>query len=249
MSITDKNKNEKTKEKIVWEYYEDDVCDMWGYEKFIKRHIQLGNKIPARVLKKYFAFFEKPVLDNQLIKEKIVNTARESVLKSIEKYRQNFSFIAPKTKRKGRLKSIPIEIPENMSLNFPPPIPHPFTFVPDVLPGTEFSSTLFVNSFYDSLIKEKDLVEIIEDKIKFMNVAIRRLYNYVNAVTERPKNGFPSEYKMTIIVGLILVSFGLLDTKDKWELSRSKYKLYTAYLNKSVEYYFDNFLSTIKSSK
>jgi len=38
MKILEENKN-RPKKTIVLEYYEDDLCEVWSYQKFIKKHI------------------------------------------------------------------------------------------------------------------------------------------------------------------------------------------------------------------
>ena len=231
------NKSEKPKEQIVLEYYEEDLCKFWGYEKFIKRHVQLGHKIPARVLKTYFGLFDKPVFDNKEMKKRLINNARELTLKNIEKYKQSFSFDAGVVK-KGRKRNIKIDTSKINGLVIPEPL-----FVKPVI--THFSSTIFVNEYCNKLLNLKDIETIVSSQNKLVADVTKQLYYYVNTHSEPPQNGFPSDYKLTIIIGLILVSFGYLHDKETWEDSGSKYKLYHAYLNKAVQYHFDRFIASL----
>lgn len=50
-------RNEKAIQKIELELYKEDYFKLSAYESFLNKHIELGNRIPARVLKKYFSFF------------------------------------------------------------------------------------------------------------------------------------------------------------------------------------------------
>ena len=44
--------------KIEVGLFEDTVCDAWAYQRFIEKHIRQGNKIPARVLKKFLTYID-----------------------------------------------------------------------------------------------------------------------------------------------------------------------------------------------
>ncbi|MCX6180710.1 MAG: hypothetical protein NT150_02115 [Bacteroidetes bacterium] len=63
--------------RAVLEYHPDNVCALDSYNKFIEKHIEQGNKIPARVLKRFFSMFKfkiynKYEIDADLQKEKIL---------------------------------------------------------------------------------------------------------------------------------------------------------------------------------
>ena len=54
--------------KVVLEYNKEDICTIWRYEKFLIKNLEKGNKIPARVLNKFFSLLtvEKDRLKHEL---------------------------------------------------------------------------------------------------------------------------------------------------------------------------------------
>lgn len=62
--------------KIFIEIDEKDLYAIRVYEEFINKHVELKNKIPARVIKKFFSFFGKKTNQNYVInqlKQKEIN--------------------------------------------------------------------------------------------------------------------------------------------------------------------------------
>lgn len=50
-------KHRLNKKQLVIEYDDKDFCTIWMYKKFITKNLSEGNKIPARVLGKFFSLF------------------------------------------------------------------------------------------------------------------------------------------------------------------------------------------------
>lgn len=62
--------SKKHLDRIILEYKKEDAFEVYGYGKFIQKHVVKGNKIPARVLLKFFSFFKNPVLaEKELLKK------------------------------------------------------------------------------------------------------------------------------------------------------------------------------------
>ena len=230
-----KKNTERPKEKIVLEYYEDDMCKVFRYQRFIKKHIKLKNKIPARVLKSYFDLFDKTLLESNHIKTSLVNNARIRVLSDLNTYGQGFSFptqyeisIHDKNKKTRRRKK---------DENAPDSMMNSVWKMLDKNENTTLTSTIFINKYYDNLITKNDFYPIVESKAALLKDAKKFLLAYIDPAFNRKIEGFPSKYNQTIIVALILASFGLLLTKHDWEKSGSNYTLYHAYLNKAVDYH------------
>src|ERR1035437_4399968 len=84
--------------KIVLEYDMFSAFHIKKYRKWIQKHVDKGDKIPARVIKKFISFFKT---EEQLIKVKvkIINQIIRNTLERFKKYNYNFQ----KEKSKSRV--------------------------------------------------------------------------------------------------------------------------------------------------
>lgn len=84
------------KKAITFYFKEDDVCNLFAYQTFLQKHIGQGNKIPARVLKKFFSYFEP---EHEKIKKEIEERTGEIKQSTINKFcndsEYNFSVQLP----------------------------------------------------------------------------------------------------------------------------------------------------------
>jgi len=238
--------SDKQKETIVLEYYEDDFCKMWAYQKFIKKHIKLKNKLPARVLKVYFDIFDKTTFDFKHAKENFLSNAQKKVIDDIKKYKQTFSFRIHRQNKPIRKSR---KIASNSNVLVPMPLNFDFANSAAFDADSENNKTSadFIERYYRGLKNVEKIDELLGDKTMLIDHAAKELRSYLDEKHNKNGDGYPTYYKQTIIIGLILVSFGLLHDKENWELSNSKFKVYTAYLNKSVEYQFKQPTSNTKS--
>ncbi|TND09827.1 MAG: hypothetical protein FD123_951 [Bacteroidetes bacterium] len=101
--------NLEKKEKIELEIDARDLCNVLAYEYFLKKHIAAGDKIPARVLKKFISFFRITEDERRKGIEKQINILKNRI---IERFGADaeYTFERPKAKkRKGN--DIVFEIP------------------------------------------------------------------------------------------------------------------------------------------
>src|ERR1700740_684403 len=76
----DNNKEQEEREIIVYplSYYLDDNDKLLAYTLFLDRHIRAGNKIPARVLKKFMAIFS----ETETIREELVSRQKKHLIET-----------------------------------------------------------------------------------------------------------------------------------------------------------------------
>lgn len=82
------------RKKIVLEYDEKYFCAIWGYKKFLTKHLKNGDKIPARVLNKFFSLF---TIEENRIKEEFKKRSDIIKQKTLERYLKDkeYLFFAP----------------------------------------------------------------------------------------------------------------------------------------------------------
>jgi len=111
-----------------------------------------------------------------------------------------------------------------------------------------YGSTEFVKS-YLSRLRLDEIYELSSDNKLFIGHCTEALYNYLKPVTDRYTNkDFPSEYKQTIIIGIILLSFGLINDKKWFDSSDRPEVNYQSYLHKKVAHHFKSALKAIRNN-
>lgn len=95
-----------------------------------------------------------------------------------------------------------------------------------------------VNFLEDNINQIIDLFETEKDKgnttkINVIAYSFNRLHNYLSLL---PKSKQPSFHSYTIIVGIICLSFQLIDTEDVYKRDKSTAKSYIEYLNNCTKH-------------
>lgn len=82
------------RKKIVLEYDEKDFCTLWMYKKFLTKHLKCGDKIPARVLNKFFSMF---TIEENRVKEEFKNRSEIIKQKTLNRYLtdKKYTFFIP----------------------------------------------------------------------------------------------------------------------------------------------------------
>lgn len=77
------------KRSITLEFNEEDGGAVLAYKYFFDKHLAAGNKIPARVLHKFFSLFSLPIIEQ----EKIFEIQKESISAGIiNQYEKEYNF-------------------------------------------------------------------------------------------------------------------------------------------------------------
>lgn len=71
------------KQKIVLEFEFRDTCAILEYQKFLRRQIKLKNKIPARVLRKFFSLFTIPDIQ---VRRNLINRVSAVRRQTVDRY-------------------------------------------------------------------------------------------------------------------------------------------------------------------
>jgi len=212
---------EKEKVEIKLYYYKEDLCKLWGYEQFLKKCIERGDKIPARVLKSFLHIFEKPVLDDLNARENLTQSVKTQVYEKLLEKKYDFSIKA----------KVPI-------MHFDPP--PGYGLVKSVGKRKEYETKIFtlkefVDRYFAWLCKRKDFVELLEtnNKQKFIEVSYQNLQGYLGDVPEKYR---PKFYAQTVIIGFLAAGFGHLFDEKMHKESPSGHQYYTEYLNSQTKY-------------
>ncbi len=204
--------SDKGEIKIV--FYNKDVADIIGYSNRIKKMIERGDKVPARVLKKLLSFFEKPLIDESTAHKLLLEDKDKQVrAKLFPKYNFNIKL------NRGVLKTM--DIADIVRFH--------------EVSGTkvEISLSDFLTRFFATIESQKHLEAITSDKDKFVKTAYTFLYQYLKPV---PAKRQPKFYNQTVIIGHLAACFGLILDKEIYINGPSKGHYYTEYLHAQTTY-------------
>ena len=183
---------------------------MYDYERFIKRCVLNGQKVPARVLKKYFSFFEAPLKGSLVARKDSLLQIRKEII-AIYGDHHSFAF-------KFTVKSSYV---------------HPLTERVDFF-DSEYSLDGFIEHLFHFLAEDY-LCSLSEKKETLIPYVYSHLRDYMS-YADRPD--YLTEYKMLAITGLVTAGFGFLMSEHQFKTRRDKSKkqYYPEYLQDSVKY-------------
>lgn len=175
-----------SKEKIVLEYDQKDFCTLYEYQKFLIKHINLGDKIPARVLKKFCSML---TVEQSRIKQEFKKRADAVKEKTLERYLKDKEYIFNK------------KLPDAIQFSFGNNAVKTKSVccLPDMLNSlfTKVDSNMMKSAEKDSLID-------------FLNTSITEYFNSFEGNTDKLFN----KYKRDAVIGYIVYKFGFQLSKD-----------------------------------
>lgn len=196
--------------------YKDRICDMLAYSHKIQQFVDNGDKVPARVLKKWFSFFEIPkianIIERRLLLEKMEKQVKGNVIP-----RYDFSIIARKSLLKTRTSDDRLRVAK----------------LPNRKGLVVISLQHILHEFYDTLNMEPMFNDITTQKGLFVTYAYNFLWSYLKLVSTKKH---PSFYKQTIIIGYLALAFKLVDDKETHLNSKSESRRYSEYLHDQTVY-------------
>lgn len=231
------------KETFVIEYNIKDLCLILGYSKFLREHIELGDKIPARVLLKYASLFN---LEEDRIEAEIKSVTSRNKACVIDRY--------------GKLNEYSFK--NKMVLSSQPP----FFYEPFNIPGQSLIDAVSKKDYKPSpkykrkpkyiksdcsfagMVKyvfddiEKFLFKKIEkrDFIKSVNTSINKYFKQFQGDTLK----LFGQYKRTVIVGYIAYKFDYSLSKEIMDIYDGEPT--NTQLFQAVKHYTKGKVNTIK---
>ena len=169
-----------------------------------------GQKVPARVLKKYFSFFEAPLKETLATRKESLLQIRKEI---IANYGNHHSFAFKFTVKHSYV--------------------HPLTEKVDFF-DSEYSLDGFIEHLFHFLAGDY-LCSLSEKKETLIPYVYSHLRDYMG-YADHPD--FLTEYKMLAITGLIAAGFKFLMSEQEFKTRRDKSKkqYYPEYLQDSVKY-------------
>lgn len=198
-------------------FYQKDIFTILGYGCRIQKMVDRGDKVPARVLAKWFSFFEKPKLADLMMRGVLLEKRRKhAISKLIPRYDFNIYV---------RTKSIETAYPQDL-------------FRIHQLPAkkgiTAITLAVITQLFFDSLAIEPKFNTITTDKNKFVKYAYKFLWSYLKMAPVRKR---PKLYSQSVIVGYLAVEFNLLDNEEAFALNKhTNTRHYPEYLHEKTIY-------------
>lgn len=209
-----KEVEETDKGEIKIVFYKRDIADIIGYSNRIKKMVERGDKVPARVLKKMISFFEKPLIDER--------TAHKLLLEDKEK--QVRAKLFPKYDFNIKLKRGVLKTKDVVDI---------VRFHEVSGTNVEISLSDFLTRFFATIDSKEHLEAITTDKDKFVKTAYTFLYQYLKPVPDKRQ---PKFYNQTIIIGYLAACFGLILDKEIYINGPSKGHYYSEYLHAQTTY-------------
>ena len=182
------NSDKNNSEYITFRIDNSIFCDAVAYERFLKNHIKNGNKIPARVLKKYFSFFkldDRNEIEDKIRKENI-EIISSKILKALSK--KDYYFQGKNTSQNS--DKIIHDIPEN---NIP---------LGDKLGYSLDSMLKWVISFILNNSNNKKKWQ----KDDYIAHSYKKLIEYHCNILNKQHQRFISEYKLYVLSAHITVN-------------------------------------------
>ncbi len=207
MKSNERDKKEKVELKLY--FYKEDQLKVLAYWSNIQKYVSRGDKVPARLLKKWFAFFDKPNLDEEQSTQLLIDNAKSAVEPLlIPKYDFEIKVI------RGQVKDLYIADWIRFEANKGPII--------------TVSLREFLTIFFDNLGKDKSFANIVSSKHKFIEKSYGQLRSYLKIVPQKKQ---PKLYTQTVIIGYLAACFDLVLDEKTYKKSPSFSRSYSEYLH------------------
>lgn len=198
-------------------FYYKDFSNIVGYAYRIQKMVDRGDKVPARVLAKWFSFFEQPELASLSKRRILLEGKRKHVTsKLIPRYDFNI-YVRAKSLKAVTTNDFSIvhQLPEKKGI-------------------TSITLTYILQQFFESLAAESKFNDITINKNKFVKYAYKFLWSYLKLLSTRKQ---PTFYSQTIIIGYLAVEFNLLDDEEAFALNKTtNTRHYTEFLHEKTNY-------------
>lgn len=168
------------------------ICHAAGYEKFIKKQIESGNKIPARVVKKFLSFFslyDREEIETNLRNE-ILNKRLKTILDSLDK--KHYYFKGTRELKKNEDAISFIQINQKITGN-----------------KIEYSLKTMLGYILEFIMSNENSGNKKWTKDEYIGNAYLELCNYRNLIMNKRHQKFLNEYKLHVLSAHItLVTYG-----------------------------------------
>lgn len=211
----------KKRIEIKLQYYQEDFLKIWACDIAIREHIEKGTDIPSDVLKQFYSVFEKPMEDDMNAKTQLIKNATENILLLATELDYNFKIQVKHPKKKEAVSTFKLQSYYGVE-----------TKSTSQYSIREYSLENFLKKFFSDMRTSESLYEIIKDKNLFIKEAYKSLQHYIHDI---PKKQPLTTYAQTVIIGILAVNFGLLNTKEAHNSSPSRTH-YTEYLSNGTKY-------------
>lgn len=175
------------KQKIVLEFDDKDFCTIWGYQKFLTKHLKAGDKIPARVLNKFFSMF---TVEENRLKQELKKRSEKVKKLTVERYTKDKDYIFSK------------KLPFSIQIRFGN---KKYPETKSICCLSDMLNRIFTdieNNMIQTYQKES-LITLVNDSIT----------DYFSLFKGNTKNLF-SKYKRDAIIGFIVYKFGFHPSKE-----------------------------------
>lgn len=204
------------KQKLVLEYDYESICGIWKFEKFFKKHLEAGDKIPARALIKFFSLFKK---EEDVIKNEVKKRCDDIKEKTYRRFSND--------------KDYNFEIELALNMNFPDFWLEGMQESKEEKKG-KCNLKEMLDSVFDSITE--NFLEISVDKKRFI-LAIYDNIEYYFQMFKGDTQSVLSQYGRKAITGYTAYSFGFHLSKEIRDLNGTEPN--NELLVQGVKYYTD----------